>query len=97
MQEQRERQDNQAACTQSGTKALNFSMEKERDQSTDGWHKGKKVTCYSHPAVRARIAEFLGMEPGFSKPTGLFLTIGDEHGRLPRYTETERFTDLSKA
>ena len=37
------------------------------------------MTCYSHPAVRARIAEFLGMEPGCSKPTCVFLTIGDEH------------------
>src|SRR4029077_4090092 len=36
------------------------------------------MTYYSHPAVRARMAEFLGMEPG-SGATSMFLTIGDEH------------------
>jgi hypothetical protein len=38
------------------------------------------VTCESDPAMRARISEFLGLEAGFSRPTALFVTIGDEHG-----------------
>jgi hypothetical protein len=38
------------------------------------------VTRESDPAMRARISEFLGLEPGFSRPTALFVTIGDEHG-----------------
>ena len=37
------------------------------------------MTYYSHPAVRARMGEFLGMEPGSGKATSMFLTIGDEH------------------
>jgi hypothetical protein len=37
------------------------------------------VTCESDPAMRARISEFLGLEPGFSRPTAIFVTIGDEH------------------
>jgi hypothetical protein len=37
------------------------------------------MTCEANPAMRARISEFLGLEPGFSRPTSFFVTIEDEH------------------
>jgi hypothetical protein len=34
---------------------------------------------YSHPAIKARIAEFLGTTPASGNATCIFLTTGDEH------------------
>src|ERR1700730_385047 len=50
------------------------------------------MTYYSHPAVRARMAAFLGMEPGSGKATSMFLTIGDE--RQINYLKARKVSEL---